>query len=188
MSANAVDAAVAPVGPAGGALAGTYPNPAVAVPLALQGAAGANPVFGAGTVADANNRIELDANGTIRLGSGAAPTDTILSRTANGTFGAPNLTLSGVNGLDISAAGAGLKVAEGANAKQGLATLVAGTKTVANTSVTANSRISLTGQNDNGGTPGFLRVTAITAATSFVITSSNVADTSIVFFEIWEPG
>ncbi len=80
-----------------------------------------------------------------------------------------------------------LSVAEGSNAKQGTATLVAGTVTVANTSVTANSRIFLTSQVD-GGTPGFLRVSARVAATSFTITSSNGADTSTVAYLITEPG
>jgi hypothetical protein len=89
--------------------------------------------------------------------------------------------------VDISIAGQGLRVAEGANAKQGTATLVAGSKVVANTSVTANSRIFLT-SNADGGTPGFVRVSARTAGTSFTITSSNAADTSTIAYEIFEPG
>lgn len=81
---------------------------------------------------------------------------------------------------------AGLKVKEGSNAKMGTAVLVAGTVTVSNTSVTANSRIFLT-SNADGGTPGFLRVSGRTAATSFTITSSNAADTSTVAWLIVEP-
>ena len=90
-------------------------------------------------------------------------------------------------GQVISASsGKGLSVKEGANCKQGTATLVAGAVTVANTSVTANSRIFLTSQVD-GGTPGFLRVSARVVGTSFTITSSNAADTSTVAYEIFEP-
>jgi hypothetical protein len=104
------------------------------------------------------------------------------------TFAAPIFT-GDVNvstgNLLISTIGKGLQVKTGANAKIGTAVLVAGTKTVANTSVTANSRIFLTSQVD-GGTPGFLRITTITAATSFVITSSNAADTSTVAWYIVE--
>lgn len=85
----------------------------------------------------------------------------------------------------ISTIGKGLQVKTGTNAKIGTAVLVAGTMTVANTSVTANSLIFLTSQ-VNGGTPGFLRITAKTAATSFVITSSNAADTSTVAWIIVE--
>jgi len=89
--------------------------------------------------------------------------------------------------IDVQSAGSGLRVAEGANAKQGTGTLVGGTLTVANTSVTANSRIFITSQVD-GGTPGFLRVSARTAGTSFTVTSSSGTDTSTFAYEIYEPG
>jgi hypothetical protein len=59
--------------------------------------------------------------------------------------------------------------------------------TVANTNVTANSRIFLTGQ-VLGGTAGGLNVTSRTAGTSFVVTSTNAADTSTFAYEIFEPG
>jgi hypothetical protein len=68
----------------------------------------------------------------------------------------------------------------------GVVTLVGGTATVANTSVTANSRIFLTSQTD-GGTPGFLRVSARSAGTSFTITSGSGTDTSTVAWVIFEP-
>lgn len=86
----------------------------------------------------------------------------------------------------IATAGKGLQIKEGANAKMGVATLVAGTVTVNTTAVTATSRIYLTSQVD-GGTPGFQRVSARVAATSFTITSSNAADTSTVAWMIVEP-
>ncbi len=73
-----------------------------------------------------------------------------------------------------------------ASAQTGVAVLVGGTKVVANTLVTANSRILLT-SNIDGGTPGFLRVSARTAGTSFTILSSNGADTSTVAWHIIEP-
>jgi hypothetical protein len=82
--------------------------------------------------------------------------------------------------------GKGLRVLEGSNCKQGAATLVGGTVTVSNTSVTANSRILVTSQVD-GGTPGWLRVSARTASTSFTITSSSGTDTSTVAYQIFEP-
>lgn len=87
--------------------------------------------------------------------------------------------------LAINTVGKGLQIKTGTNSKAGTATLVAGTVTVANTSVTANSIIMLTSQ-VNGGTPGFLRVTAKTAGTSFVITSSSGTDTSTVAWHIIE--
>lgn len=85
----------------------------------------------------------------------------------------------------ISTIGKGLQVKTGAGAKIGTAVLAAGTVTVANTSVTANSRIFVT-SNADGGTVGFLRVTARTAGTSFVITSSSPLDTSTVAWMIVE--
>jgi hypothetical protein len=81
---------------------------------------------------------------------------------------------------------AGLTVTEGSNKKMGVATLVAGAATVANTSVTANSRIFVFSQVD-GGTPGWLRVSARVAGTSFTITSSSGTDTSTVAYLILEP-
>lgn len=98
---------------------------------------------------------------------------------------------AGVTGIEtgdlkIKTAGKGLFVKEGSNAKMGTSTLSAGTVTVSTTAVTASSRIFLTSQSD-GGTPGFQRVTARTAGTSFVITSSNAADTSTVAWMLVEP-
>ncbi|MCK5603825.1 hypothetical protein KAR91_18195 [Candidatus Pacearchaeota archaeon] len=77
-------------------------------------------------------------------------------------------------------------IVEGSNAAMGLATLSGGAITVANTLVTANSRIFITAQAD-GGTPGSLRVSGRSAGTNFVITSSSGADTSTVAWEIKEP-
>lgn len=85
----------------------------------------------------------------------------------------------------VSTVGKGLQVKTGTNSKIGTAVLIGGAATVANTSVTANSRIFLTSQ-ANGGTPGFLRITAKTVATSFVITSSSATDTSTVAWMIVE--
>lgn len=87
--------------------------------------------------------------------------------------------------LLISTIGKGEQIKTGTNAKIGTAVLVGGAVTVANTSVTANSRIFVT-SNTDGGTPGFLRVSAKTNGTSFVITSSNPLDTSTVAWVIIE--
>lgn len=90
--------------------------------------------------------------------------------------------------LRVMTVGAGLAVAEGSNAKQGVATLAAGTVTVANTSVTATSRIQLTAQTlGTVTTPSALTVSARTAGTSFTILASQATDTSVVAYEIFEP-
>jgi hypothetical protein len=91
--------------------------------------------------------------------------------------------------IDVKTAGQGLQVAEGANAKQGVVTLVAGSAVVANTSVTATSRIFLTAQSlGTVGVPQALAVTARTPGTSFTITSAGGTDTSVVAYEIYEAG
>jgi hypothetical protein len=81
--------------------------------------------------------------------------------------------------------GSGLRVPEGSNAKQGVATLVAGTVVVPNTSVTAVSRIFLTAQDNN--TNGEVKVSARTPGTSFTILSTNSSDTGVIAYEIFEP-
>lgn len=102
------------------------------------------------------------------------------------TSGAERIRVTTAGNLLVQTVGAGLRIKEGSNAKQGVATLVAGTVTVANTSVTATSRIQLTGNSD-GGTPGWVRVSARVVGTSFTITSSSAADTGTVAWSIFEP-
>jgi hypothetical protein len=89
--------------------------------------------------------------------------------------------------VSLQQPGAGISITEGANCKQGVVTLSGGSAVVTNNKVTAYSRIQLTGQDDNGGSPGFLRVSARTPGTSFTITSSDAGDTSIVAYFITEP-
>jgi hypothetical protein len=68
----------------------------------------------------------------------------------------------------------------------GVATLVSGTVTVSNTSITANSRIIITAQ-ENGTLTGFIRVSARTVGTDFTISSSVLTDTADVAYQIIEP-
>jgi polygalacturonase len=67
--------------------------------------------------------------------------------------------------------------------KTGTATLAAGTITVADTSITANSVIRVANKTI-GGTPGSLYVSAKTAGTSFTISSTSGSDTSVVQYDI----
>lgn len=102
----------------------------------------------------------------------------------NGTYPGPQTVEDFTVTDDLTVAD--LNVSEGTNKCMGSATLVAGTATVSTTKVTANSRIFLT-SNTDGGTPGWLRVSARTAATSFTITSSSGTDTSTVAWLLVEP-
>jgi hypothetical protein len=123
-----------------------------------------------GNTADISVQIQAKGTGTIKLMSAAS---------VAGAFSATGAINSSV----------GLTVKEGTNAKQGTATLAAGTVTVANTSVTANSRILLTVQSLGTVTdPKAVAVTARVVGTSFTIRSADATDTSVVAYEIFEPG
>lgn len=78
-----------------------------------------------------------------------------------------------------------LAVASGANQRAGNATLVAGTVTVANTTVTANS-IVLYSRKTSGGTIGTAMTYTVSAATSFTLTSDSALDTSTFSYFIIE--
>jgi hypothetical protein len=78
-------------------------------------------------------------------------------------------------------------VPTGTNARMGRTTLVAGTATVANTSVTADSIILVTTQTLGAGTEGFVVVSARTPGTSFTLLSSQATDVAEVGWLILEP-
>ncbi|CAL9665309.1 hypothetical protein SUDANB145_07403 (plasmid) [Streptomyces sp. enrichment culture] len=135
-----------------------------------------------------------------RTGTTAAPVDAFAEAWAaagNFTVGGYFATASGqsdgqwniwsptATALNLGGAGGGIAIAEGANARMGVATLAAGTVTVANTSVTADTRV-LPFRQAVGGTPGHLSVTKV-AGTSFTITSSSTTDTSTVAWVLIEP-
>lgn len=143
-------------------------------------AAGGDNAFVITVDGEANGRFYMDGSGFHSWGAGGASApDTTMYRAAANQLATDDDFL-------VNAAGKGFRVKEGSNAKMGVSTLVGGTVVVSNTSVTANSRIFLTCQTP-GGTPGFLRVSARTASTSFTILSSSGTDTSVVGWLILEP-
>ena len=81
-------------------------------------------------------------------------------------------------------AGVGIGIKSGTNAKAGTFTLVAGTKTVANTSVTANSVIVVTLKTLGGTRAGNPDIVP-TAGTGFVATGGG-SDTSVYNYVILE--
>jgi hypothetical protein len=168
-----------PSGAAGGVLSGTYPNPGLESPLELAAASAATILVGARITGDTTDRATLEAGG-FGLGNGS---DGQPVQITYGGGGQIDITAS----LNITSLGKGLLVAEGSNCKQGTATLAAGTVTVANTSITATSRIFLTTQAP-AGTPGALYISATVAGTSFTVTSTSGADASTFAYEIFEVG
>lgn len=127
--------------------------------------------------------INVAPNG-VPAGQGWIATDyqlqlTPLAGPANGRKEAFRITSEGI-----------LHIKEQANAMAGVATLNgAGQAVVANTQITATSRIMLTVQ-DGGTVPtGFPYLSARSIGTSFTITSSaGAADSgAIIYYQIWEP-
>lgn len=135
-----------------------------------------------------------------RTGTTAAPVDAFAQpwgAAGNATFSGYFVTDAGqsngqwsifdgtADALRLGTAGGGVAIAEGANARMGVTTLTAGTVVVANTSVTATSRIVLTRQAP-GGTLGHLSYTR-DPGVGFTINSSDAGDTSTVEYVIFEP-
>lgn len=163
----------------------SYGNTFTGTAVTLTGPTAATQVLTARITGNSSPQLAIDANGKIEWGSGSNPSDVSLFRDGNVRLHTVN-AFATESSLVCDVAGGGLIIREGSNARQGVATLVGGTVTVANTSVTANTRIQLTSQAD-GGTPGFLRVSARVAGTSFTITSSSGTDTSTVAYLMTEP-
>ena len=123
-----------------------------------------------------NNALQkIDAVNSTAIGNGAFTT-----KSNQMVFGNSSVTETVINGLTIhnsnvslSVAGNGLVIKEGTNARLGTATLTAGTVTISNTSVTANSRIFLQG---NGNTNAGFLTPVITAGVGFTVTSSSGTD------------
>lgn len=108
-----------------------------------------------------------------RLGSGTPSISNFLR--GDGTF---SNVLSG--GATIGTDGTALT-----RVIHGTCTLSSGACTVSTANVTANSRIFLTGQDNN--VAGALRVSARSAGASFTVTSSSNTDSGVVAYQILEP-
>lgn len=135
-----------------------------------------------------NINILGTANQLAFAGSGSTLTASLSSTlvapgsvTATTTLTATAGAITATNGnLVLGTAGNKLSITTGANASIGVSgAMTAGTITISTTAVTASSKIFLT-HASVGGTVGTLSVGTITAGTSFVINSSNNADTSTV--------
>lgn len=80
--------------------------------------------------------------------------------------------------------GAGFEIAEGSNARMGVSTLVVGSVTVPNDTVTTNTRVFYSRQ-ASGGITGNLSA-SVSPGVSFTISSTSVLETSTVAWELKE--
>ena len=119
-----------------------------------------------------------DVAGNLNVGGYAA----VNSGQSNGQW---NIWANQAKALNLGSAGGGIAIAEGANARMGVDTLAAGTVTVANTSVTATTRVAPFRQ-AAGGTLGHLSVT-VDPGVGFTVTSGSAADTSTICWVLFEP-
>lgn len=134
---------------------------------------------------DAQPGLALRGDGRIELGGRVTPPDVTLFRDGSTRLHTTNTFLT-EGDVQCDVAGRGLIVREGSNARMGTLTLTGATPVVvANTSVTASTRIFLTA-NAPGGTPGHFWVSARTAGTSFSVTGT-AGDTSTVAYLLVEP-
>lgn len=152
---------------------------------------GGNVIFGAlgttntsmewtGIGSGTDRRLRLNGNsiqGTLNSAPGTTANISIQALGGNTIIG------SGTAGVGLQVSSSGTVMSK---IRHGTAALVGGTGTVADANVTANTRIFLTSQAD-GGTPGWVRVSARSAGVSFTITSSSGTDTSTVGYMMIEP-
>jgi hypothetical protein len=127
--------------------------------------------------ATAATRCTFSGNTIAAIGTDAAIGLTITPKgTGALTVTTGNIIASNGN-LQSTTAGKGLVLAEGANARMGTATLIGGTIAVANTSVTANTRVYIC-RTSAGGIPGALGslIVTKTAGVGFTINAISPAD------------
>lgn len=154
-------------------------------------------VRGPGTLIDLQDRAGRTIMAVGQSGftpASLAVTGALTAGSVASTGALSGTTIAGTGDLTVTAgdlvantAGKGLKVKEGANARMGTLTLTGATPVVVSTTaVSATSRIFMTTQDANGGTPTFCYVSARSAGVSFTV-QGVALDTSIVAWLIVEP-
>jgi hypothetical protein len=159
------------------------------------GAIACGPVTQTGAGANVFNNTSLDADFTVKkLTSGnaiaydAGANSLALDATTITATGAVGITgaVTATGNVIISAAGSGLQVKEGSNARMGTATLSGGTIEVANTSAATGDRIFIQRVSGTAAEFGHLSYT-ISNGVSFTINSTDAQDDSVVNWLIIKP-
>jgi hypothetical protein len=166
----------------------------------VEGVNATDRAFGMLATGDTQDRHNMTIAGLHQWGSGADGLDTNLYRNAANSlttddFLAMNAGQSAgqfsgfggaANAVNLGTPGGGVAIKEGSNARMGTLTLTGATPVVvANTSITATTRIFLTA-NAPGGTPGHFWVSARSAGVSFSVTGT-AGDTSTLAYWLAEP-
>lgn len=142
-----------------------------------------------------DNFAQAGTNATITNGSGLYIPSQAVAGTVTNAYGINVVAPTGAGTLNqaalftgdvaitsgnllVNTAGKGLSIKSGSNARIGTGTLTAGTVTIANTSVTANTRVFLQDTTSGGLTNVGVLTAVTTAGTGFVVTSTLALDTS----------
>ncbi len=104
-----------------------------------------------------------------------------LAQAANSTV----VTIDATGNLKLNATGKGFYIKSGSNCKIGTGTLVGGTVTITNTSVSAASVIFIT-DTTSGSLANVGTLAVVAGSGSFVVTSTNVLDTSTFNYIVFE--
>lgn len=150
-------------------------------PTLPSGPALANPSASAGLSAKNGTAI------TAMRSDGAPAIDQSIAPTWTGahTFSGNDVNVTGGN-MKVNTVGKGLQVKGGSNARIGSFTLSGGSATVANTSVTANSRIFYERTGSSLLNIGLLSTSSQTAGVGFSVSSANILDNGTIRYLIVE--
>lgn len=158
---------------------GTNNNPAWAQIVLSNGISGFGTNVATALAVNVGSAGAPVVNGGV-LGTPSSGTVTNLTGTAsiniNGTVGATTPSTIQSTGI-TQTAGSTLSISSGTNQRAGNLTLVAGTVTVSNTTVTANTIVQLT-RKTSGGTIGTAITYTVSTGNSFTVNSDNILDTS----------
>lgn len=134
---------------------------------------------------DNSATLVFDENGGTAFSANAAAGETTMQPPSGGARINLTPTQAQIVSADLTmSTGNFISLASGANQRAGNATLVGGTVTVNNTTVTANTIVMLS-RKTAGGTLGSTTYT-LSAGTSFTINSSSGSDTSVVSYLLIE--
>lgn len=148
------------------------------------GSSAAVTVYGTGTLDFNGKGIVTSGSPSFSVKGGGFPADISQVTSASQGDAAYNINASVAPYVvgPVTYDGTIWRANQGFSAK-GTAVLVAGTKAVADTKITASSRINLFVQTP-AGTQGAPFISALTAATGFTIKSTSATDTSTIAYEV----
>jgi hypothetical protein len=153
----------------GNVFTGTGSNAAVGFTFTPKGAGGMTLTTGTLTLSS-GNLVLTSGDATLTAGNLTLTSGNVVLTSGSLTLTLGDATLTNGN-LILSTAGKGISIKSGANARIGQTTLVLGTKAVANTSVTANTRVFVSRSSKGASTAVGALEAVINAGVGFTVNS-----------------